>query len=156
LSRNLTLAAFALLAHGCQQPGQELGNRPQAPLQQEQAAMPEPEQATTGMRLSYWGVGMPPPVGPVGGAAARLDGTLSRLGDCLIVIPGNGMRIQPVFPTGKARWNAAAGTLSFAGREYRPGDRITLGGGGAAPAFRGESGVEIAPCEVSDLWVVIA
>lgn len=153
MSRNLTLAAFAVLAQGCQQPEQELENRPQAPLQQGQAAMPEPERATTEIRLSYWGVGMPP---PVGGAAARLEGTLSRLGGCLIVIPGNGMRIQPVFPAGKARWNAAAGTLSFAGREYRPGDRITLGGGGAAPAFRGESGVEIAPCEVSDLWVVIA
>jgi hypothetical protein len=156
LSRSLTLAAFAVLAQGCEHPEQELGSRPEAPLQQEQVAMPEPERATTGMRLSYWGVGLPPPVGPVGGAAARLDGILSRRDGCLVVDLGEGRALHPVFPAGKAVWDEASGTLRLAGKSYRPGDRITLGGGGAAPAFRGESGVEIAPCEVSDLWVVIA
>jgi hypothetical protein len=46
----------------------------------------------------------------------------------------------------------------LAGRLYRLGDRITLGGGGVAlpSTYRREAGVEIVPCEVSDLWVVIA
>jgi hypothetical protein len=110
----------------------------------------------TEIRLSYWGVGMAPPNGPVGGAAARIDGVLSRVRGCLVVESDGGGRLHPVFPAGKARWNAATGTLSFAGRLYRPGDRITLGGGGASPSYRGEAGVEIAPCEISELWVVIA
>jgi hypothetical protein len=101
---------------------------------------------------------MPPADGPVGGAAARIDGVLSRVGGCLVVDSDGGVRVHPVFPAGKARWNPATGTLSFEGREYRPGDRITLGGGGVASssAYRREAGVEIAPCEISDLWVVIA
>ncbi len=113
---------------------------------------------TGGMRLSFWGVGAPAADGPVGGAAARLEGVLSRLGGCLVVIPGNGVRIHPVFPAGKARWDEASETLSFAGRTYRPGDRITLGGGGVSspPAYAREAGVAITPCTVSDLWVVIA
>ncbi|MET0399662.1 MAG: hypothetical protein ABW277_22940 [Longimicrobiaceae bacterium] len=75
-----------------------------------------------------------------------------------MVATDGGVRVQPVFPAGKARWDPATGTLSFAGRQYRPGDRITLGGGGVASpsAYRREAGVEIAPCEVSNLWVVIA
>jgi hypothetical protein len=101
---------------------------------------------------------MAPPDGPVGGAAARIDGVLSQVRGCLVVESDGGVRVHPVFPAGKARWNPATGTLSFAGRLYRPGDRITLGGGGIASpsAYRREAGVEIAPCEVSGLWVVIA
>lgn len=120
--------------------------------------MPEPDTEATEIRLSYWGVGMQPSDGPVGGAAARLDGILSPVGGCLVVESDGGLRVQPVFPADKAQWNPATGTLSFAGRLYRPGDRITLGGGGVASpsAYGSEAGVEIAPCEVSDLWVVIA
>jgi hypothetical protein len=111
----------------------------------------------TEVRLSYWGVGMVPPDGPVAGAAARIDGVLSRVGGCLVVAIDGGTRLHPVFPAAKAQWNSATGTLSLAGAQYRLGDRITLGGGGVASpsAYRGEAGVEIAPCEVSDLWVVI-
>ncbi len=120
--------------------------------------MPERDRETTEIRLSHWGVGMPPSDGPVGGATARIDGVLSRVGGCLVVDSDGGVRVHPVFPAGKARWDPATGTLSFAGRAYRPGDRITLGGGGVASpsAYGREAGVEIAPCEISDLWVVIA
>jgi hypothetical protein len=87
-----------------------------------------------------------------------MDGVLSRVRGCLVVDSDGGVRLHPVFPAGTARWNPATGTLSSAGRLYRLGDRITLGGGGVASpsAYRREAGVEIAPCEVSDLWVVIA
>jgi hypothetical protein len=158
LSRNLVLIALAALMQGCQQPAPEPRNSPGPPLEQGQAATPEREGETTEVRLSYWGVGMAPPDGPVGGAAARIDGVLSRVGGCLVVDPDGGLPLHPVFPTGKARWDPATGTLSLAGRLYRPGDRITLGGGGVASpsAYRSEAGVEIAPCDVSDLWVVIA
>ena len=152
------MIALAALAQGCQQPEQELGGNPQAPVQQGHQAMPEPEYAAeAATRLSFWGVGQPGG-GAVGGAAARLEGVLSRLGGCLVVTADNGSRVQPVFPAGKARWNEAARTLSFAGRDYRPGDRIVLGGGGvgAPSAYAREAGVAIAPCLESDLWVVIA
>jgi hypothetical protein len=143
---------------GCQQPEPEPRNSPNPPLEQEQATRPEGGQETTEVRLSYWGVGMPPPDGPVGGAAARIDGVLSRVGGCLVVESDSGVRVHPVFPAGKAQWNPATGTLTFADRAYRPGDRITLGGGGVASpsAYGREAGVEIAPCEVGALWVVIA
>jgi len=158
LSRNLALIALATLMQGCQQPEPEPRNSPSPPLEQGQAATPEREGETSEVRLSYWGVGMAPPDGPVGGAAARMDGVLSRVRGCLVVATDGGVRLQPVFPAGKAQWNAATGTLSFGGRQYRPGDRITLGGGGVASpsAYRSEAGVEIAPCEISGLWVVIA
>lgn len=143
---------------GCQQPEPEPRNSPNPPLEQGQAATPEREGETSEVRLSYRGVGMAPPDGPVGGAAARIDGVLLRVRGCLVVATDSGVRVQPVFPAGKAHWNAATGTLSFEGRQYRPGDRITLGGGGVgSPAAYGrEAGVEIAPCEVGDLWAVIA
>ena len=107
-------------------------------------------------RLSYWGVGIAREPGPVGGAAARFDGVLSRLGGCLIVTAPNGIRVQPVFPAGKARWDEAAGTLSYGGRQYRLGDTITLGGGGVASpsTYSDEPGVRIADCPVSELFAV--
>lgn len=120
--------------------------------------MPEPERPTSGTRLSYWGVGAPPRQGTVGGAAARLEGVLSLLGSCLVVTAGNGRAVHPVFPAGKAAWDDASGTLRFAGKTYRPGDRITLGGGGigSPSAYAQEAGVRIAPCPVSDLWAVLS
>jgi len=143
---------------GCQQPEPEPRNSPAPPPEQGQAATPEREGETSEVRLSYRGVGMAPPKGPVGGAAALINGVLLRVRGCLVVETGGGVRVQPVFPAGKAQWNAATGTLIFEGREYRPGDRITLGGGGVTSpsAYRREAGVEIAPCEVSRLWAVIA
>jgi len=158
LSRTFALIALATLMQGCQQPEPEQRNSPGPPLEQGQAVTPEREGETSEIRLSYWGVGMAPPGGPVVGAAARTYGVLARVRGCLVVDPDGGARLHPVFPAGKARWNPDTGTLSFAGRLYRLGDRITLGGGGVASpsAYRREAGVEIAPCGVSDLWVVIA
>jgi hypothetical protein len=158
MSRNLALIALATLMQGCQQPEAEPRNSSSPPLEQGQAATPERDRETTEIRLSYWGVGMAPSDGPVGGAAARVDGVLSRVRGCLVIDVDGGLRLHPVFPAGKARWNPATGTLSFAGRLYRLGDRITVGGGGVAlpSTYRREAGVEIAPCEVTDLWVVIA
>jgi hypothetical protein len=154
VSRSLILAALALLAQGCRP---EVAGLPE-PAQRSAAAAGAGSAAATGTRLSFWGVGAPDRDGPAGGAAARLDGTLARLGGCLVVGTGSGVRVQPVFPAGKARWDEAAGTLIFAGRTYRPGERIILGGGGiASPAdYAREVGVTIAPCPVRDLWAVIA
>lgn len=120
--------------------------------------MPSSVPPASGTRLSYRGVGLPPSRGAVGGAAARFGGVLSRLDGCLVVTAPNGIRVQPVFPAGKAVWDEASGTLRFAGKTYRPGDRIVLGGGGigSRSAYALEAGVEIAPCGVSDLWAVIA
>ncbi|HEX9948051.1 MAG TPA: hypothetical protein VGA98_10970 [Allosphingosinicella sp.] len=120
--------------------------------------MPEPARPKSATRLSYWGVGAPPRQGPLGGAAARLEGILSRLGGCLVVTLGNGRAVHPVFPSGKATWDEASGTLRFEGKIYRPGDRIILGGGGitSPSAYARESGVEIAPCPEENLWAVIA
>jgi hypothetical protein len=158
LSRNLALIALATLMQGCQQTEPEPRNSPSPPLEQGQAATPEQDRETTEIRLSYWGVGMAPLDGPVGGAMARIDGVLSRVRGCLVVDYDGGVRLHPVFPADKAQWNPATGTLSFAGRLYRLGDRITLGGGRVTSpsAYRREAGAEIAPCEVSELWVVIA
>jgi hypothetical protein len=158
LSRNLLLASLAVCAQGCQQPEHGLGDFPQAAAPQGQEAMPKPGQPTAGIRLSYWGVGVPPPKGPVGGAAARLEGVLSRLGGCIVVTPGNGRPVHPVFPAGKAQWDEASGTLRLAGKTYRAGDRIVLGGGGitSPSVFLRESGVQVVSCPVNDYWVVIA
>jgi hypothetical protein len=158
LSRNLALIALATLMQGCQQPEPEPRTQPSLAIEQGRAAGPEGDRETAELRLSHWGVGMPSSDGPVGGAAARIDGVLSQVGGCLVVDSDGGVRVHPVFPAGKARWNPATGTLSFAGRVYRPGDRITLGGGGVASpsAYRREAGVEIAPCEIRDLWVAIS
>lgn len=153
------MIALAALAQGCQQPEQDLGGDPQVLAEQGLRAMPEPDAAAAGTtRLSWWGAGRPRGTGAVGGAAARIGGVLSRLDGCLVVTTADGARVQPVFPAGKAQWNAASGTLSFGGRTYRPGDRITLGGGGitSPSSYAREAGVEIAPCPASDLWAVIA
>ena len=154
----LTLAAFAILAQGCQQSEQGLGNIPQASASQGQDAMPEPVARTSGTRLSYWGVGVPPRPGPAGGAAGRLGGVLSRLGGCLVVTAPNGIQVQPVFPAGKAVWDEASGTLKFKGRSYRPGDSIELGGGGVSSpsAYASQTGVELVPCAAGRIWTVIA
>jgi hypothetical protein len=158
LYRNLILAGLAVFAQGCRQTDRGLGEIPQTTASQGQGLTPEAEQPAPGTRLSYWGVGAPPRSGPAGGAAARLEGVLSRLGGCIVVTPGNGRSVHPVFPAGKAVWGEASGRLRFAGRTYRPGDRIVLGGGGiGSPAdYARQPGVEIASCPESDLWAVIA
>lgn len=158
MSRKLILAAFAILAQGCQQPEQGLGNIPQASASQGQETMSEPVARTSGTSLSYWGVGIPPRQGPVGGAAGRFSGLLSRLGGCLVVTAPNGIRVQPVFPAGKAVWDEASGTLIFEGKSYSPGDSIEFGGGtvSSPSAYARETGVELAPCAVSKIWAVVA
>jgi hypothetical protein len=158
LSRNLALIGLAVLLQGCQQPEPEQRNSPVRPREQQRAAMPERDRGTAEIRLSYWGVGVTPSDEPVAGPAARFDGILSRVGGCLVVESDGGVPLHPVFPAGKAQWDPDTGTLGFAGRLYRLGDRITIGGGGVTSpsTYRREAGVEIAPCEVSDLWVVIA
>ncbi|HYW15567.1 MAG TPA: hypothetical protein VE891_05370 [Allosphingosinicella sp.] len=120
--------------------------------------MSKPAPPATGIRLSYRGVGAPSRQGPVGGAAALFSGVLSRLGGCLVVTAPNGVRVQPVFPAGKAVWNESSGTLRFAGKTYRPGDRILLGGGGitSPSAYARETGVKIATCPERNLWAVVA
>jgi hypothetical protein len=157
VSRFLALIAVTALLAGCRHPEPE-PETPGDPTERGRGATPTPDREATGIRLSYWGVGSAPPEGPIGGAAARMDGTLTRVGGCLVVESDGGVRLHPVFPAGTARWDPDAGTLGFEGRTYRPGDRITLGGGGVASpsAYGREAGVEIAPCEVGELWVVIA
>ena len=152
------IGAIALLASaaGCRQTDRDVARVPSAAGTESLGATANPPPPTEGVRLSYWGVGIAPGDGPEGGAAARLEGVLSRLGACLVVRIGDGRPIHPVFPAGKARWDEAAGALIFAGRTYRPGERIVLGGGGVPPRYARESGVELAPCAVSDLWAVIA
>lgn len=156
--RKLTLAAFAITAQGCQQSEQGLGNIPQASAAQGQQAMPNPVPPPDGIRLSYWGAGVPPRQGPTGGAAAVFRGVLSRAGGCLVVTAPNGIQVQPVFPAGKAIWDEAAHKLVFQGRSYRTGDRIELGGGevSSPSAYARETGVELAPCAVGRVWSVIA
>ena len=107
-------------------------------------------------RLSYWGVGMQGDRGTVGGAAARLEGILSLAGNCLVVTTASGSKAQPVFPAGRARWDSSARVLEYGGKTYRLGESITLGGGGVgSPAgFAQEAGVQIADCEIRDLFVV--
>lgn len=158
MSHKLVFAALAVLAQGCQQPEHGLGDFPQAAAPRGKEAMTQAEQPASGIRLSFSGVGEPPRPGPAGGAAGRLSGVLSRLGECLVVTAPNGLRVQPVFPAGKAVWDEAAGALIFAGRSYRPGDSIEFGGGGitSPSAYARVPGVEIAPCAESKVWAVIA
>ena len=120
--------------------------------------MPNSVPPAGGTRLSYRAVGVAPRQGAAGGAAARLSGVLSRVDGCLVVTAPNGIRVQPVFPAGKAVWDEASGALIFQGKTYRPGDRIDLGGGGitSPSAYARQPGVEIAPCPESNLWAVIA
>jgi hypothetical protein len=121
------VAALAVLAPGCRQAEQGVGDVPRAAAPQGMNEVTKAPPQAGGMRLSFSGVGVPPRSGPVGGAAARLSGVLARLGDCLVVTAPNGSRVQPVFRAGKAVWDEAAGALIFAGKSYRlrlmPGKR---------------------------------
>jgi hypothetical protein len=154
LFRNLMMAAVAALTQGCQQPAQDLGNKPQA---SREPAYGTVENRTVETRLSFRGIGVDRSGRrTVGGATAILDGVLSRVGNCLIVTAPNGIRVQPVFLAGTATWNAEAETLVLRGKNYRLGDRIRLGGGGVAPssAHGHGPGVEIVDCEVDELFAV--
>lgn len=158
MSRNLLIAALVVLAQGCRPPEQGLGDSPQAAAPRGREAMPEPGQPASATRLSYRGIGVSPREGAAGGAAARLSGVLSRIDGCLVVTAPNGIRVQPVFPAGKAVWDDASGALIFEGKSYRPGDSIIFGGGGitSPSAYARQPDVEIAPCPESKLWAVIA
>jgi hypothetical protein len=148
------MAAIAALAPGCQQPAQDLRNKHQASREPGYGTV---ENRTMETRLSFRGIGVDRSGRrTVGGATAILDGVLSRVGNCLIVTAPNGTRVQPVFLAGTATWDAEAETLVYRGKNYRLGDRISLGGGGVAPSSaRGrEPGVEIVDCEVNELFAV--
>jgi hypothetical protein len=148
------MAAVAALTQGCQQPAQDLGNKPQASRAPGDGTV---EYRTMETRLSYRGIGVDRSGRrTVGGATAILNGVLSRVGNCLIVTAPNGIRVQPVFLAGTATWDAEAETLAYRGTNYRLGDRISLGGGAVAPssAHRREPGVEIVDCEVAELFAV--
>lgn len=152
--RNFMMAALAALTQGCQQPAQDLGNKPQASREPGYGTV---ENRTMEIRLSYRGIGVDRSGRrTVGGATAILDGVLSRVGNCLIVTAPNGIRVQPVFLAGTATWDAEAETLVFRGKNYRLGDRVRFGGGAVAPssAHRQEPGVDIVECEAGELFAV--
>lgn len=63
-------------------------------------------------------------------AADRLEGTLGRVGDCLVVTIGastNGF--IPLFPEGRVRWDSDRNSLILNGRSYKIGDSVDFGGG---------------------------
>ena len=157
--RNFMMAAVAALTQGCQQPARDLGNQPQASREPvygtvENRTVQDRSEET---RLSYQGIWVDRSGRrTVGGATAILDGVLSRVGNCLIVTAPNGIRVQPLFLAGTARWDAEAETLVYRGKNYRLGDRIALGGGAVAPSFATghEPGVDVVECEVGELFAV--
>jgi hypothetical protein len=153
------MAAVTALTQGCQQPAQDLGNKPQASREPGDGTVENRtvENRTMEIRLSYHGIGVDRSGRrAVGGATAILNGVLSRVGNCLVVTAPNGIRVQPFFLAGTERWDAASETLVMRGKNYRLGDRISLGGGGVAPSFDPgrEPGVDIVECEVGELFAV--
>lgn len=158
--RNLLLMALPVLVQGCQPPAAGTPDRAPVPAL---APVLDPGQARqledgipVVVSLSFWGVGVTRERGVVGGAASAFYGTLSQSGGCLIVTSGDGTKVQPVFPAGKAAWDATAQILTVGQKRYSLGERIMLGGGGVASAasYSRETGVQITKCEVSELFVV--
>jgi hypothetical protein len=153
------MAALAALTQGCQQPAQDLGNKPQASREPDHGTVENRtvENRTMDIRLSYHGIGVDRSGRrAVGGATAILNGVLSRVGNCLVVTAPNGIRVQPLFLAGTAKWDTASETLVYRGKNYRLGDRIAFGGGAVAPSFDPgrEPGVDIVECEVGELFGV--
>lgn len=68
--------------------------------------------------------------GVVGSALALAQGRLVLRDHCLLLTAPDGRTILPVFPSDRVRWDAPSRTLIHQGRNYRPGDQITIGGGG--------------------------
>lgn len=106
--------------------------------------------------IATYRVEPPRPGGVASSALARIDGTLAEKGGCLVIAGAGGAAVQPVFPEGKARWDAAAGSLVLGGRTYRLGSPITVGGGGVGDeaAFAAKAGVTIPPCAGASLFIV--
>lgn len=90
----------------------------------------------------------------VGGNTALLEGTLTREDDCFYVDSREGDRFLPVFPTDSVA--TFGGTLTYAGTDYEPGQRIALSGGGSPRTADIARAAHIPPECVRDvaLWVV--
>lgn len=85
---------------------------------------------------------------------ARLSGTLALANGCVAIAAGDRMSLL-VFPEGAAAWDRSAGALAFAGREYRPGDRIEVGGSASGgPAVAGLAGNAPPACSDLQRWYV--
>ena len=57
---------------------------------------------------------------------AAAEGTLELTDGC-IMLSSDDAKMLPVFPAEEIEWDGE--TLSYQGRNYRPGDRIEVGGG---------------------------
>ena len=85
-------------------------------------------------------------------ATARLTGVLALRDDCLVLDVEGGPPVQPVFPADEVRWDAASRQLAYAGRSYRLGDEVTVGGGGVESDRA--TGVDGPRCAGASLFVV--
>lgn len=96
------------------------------------------------------------PAGAVAGsAAARLDGRLATLGNCLVI--AGDRPVQPVFPEGRVRWDEARRGLIVDGAFHPLGGRIALGGGGIGDeaAYAALPGVSVPRCGGAALFIVV-
>jgi hypothetical protein len=85
------------------------------------------------------------------GPAVGAPGVLEVDGVCLYLRAQDGTRTLPVFATASTRWDRATGTLEAAGKRFKPGDKVLLGGG---PIATVPAGVTVDPsCRADRMFI---
>ncbi|HEX9966046.1 MAG TPA: hypothetical protein VGB04_13805 [Allosphingosinicella sp.] len=94
--------------------------------------------------------------GKVTSPAGLVAGTLGVRRNCLVVVGATGVTTLPIFREGSFGWDPAAGTLRFAGRAYRLGDKLTLPGGNMPKRspFVADHRAVIDRCGAADVFIV--
>ncbi len=69
-----------------------------------------------------------------GGNSALLEGVVRVVGGCFLVETDLGERYLPYFPEDEVEWSDEG--LRYAGRTYREGDAVALGGAVSGPSSR--------------------
>lgn len=153
MSREL-LIPLAVLVSGCQVGESQPGNSPApAAASPRQGETGMTDRRSTGPRIATYRHEVPPG-GVSSGAAARLEGILALVDNCLVV--AGETPVQPVFREDSVRWEQSTQRLVFRGAEYRIGSRIVLGGGGVGDeaAYSARPGVSVPRCGGARLFVV--
>lgn len=174
MSRNLSIVAALLILTGCNQGAKESQEAVTPPAAKGVGAgaimdspVPDPQkprvdtekvdqaQKQAGVKVATWTPEQSSSQ-DASGALALMTGEMKIQGSCVLVALDNGALLQPVFPAGRAKWDADKQTLLFNNKSYKNGSTITLGGGGVPDdsSFRMKAGSNIPECPDAKLFVV--
>lgn len=151
MSRKIILSLAAASLAGCAMPDSSSSPRSEdvsakVGAQEMENDTPASSPSSPALRVASYR-----PQGP--SALARLTGVIEQRDGCIVLTHDRSVTV-PVFPEGSVTVAADGRSITYAGRSYRVGDSLTVGGGAAPTSGPSPRGLSAVGCLTGTLFLV--